>query len=235
MLKTDYKDDILNTEVNVNRKFNIVRSNGTLVEQNVELRETTVFEQEGDSFGAKDINETNEAIVDVRGQIHTNLLNPTAQTQTMNGVTFTNNGDGTYTVNGTATDRIYFTFYSDNANFLKVGETYKYIVKAPNQSGISDQIYYWDNGSYSANFVNGVFEYNNSHQKVLIRIQVAGNATFNNVIIKPMLTTDLSATYDDFVPYTGDSGRLNEDVANLVKGKEISPIPNSDIDTILNS
>jgi hypothetical protein len=29
-----------------------------------------------------------------------------------------------------------------------------------------------------------------------------------------MLTTDLNATYDDYVPYTGDSGRLNEDVSN---------------------
>lgn len=34
--------------------------------------------------------------------IRTNLLNPTAQTQTINGVTCTANGDGTYTVNGTA-------------------------------------------------------------------------------------------------------------------------------------
>ena len=32
-------------------------------------------------------------INDVKGQIHTNLLNPTAKTQTDNGVTFTNNGD----------------------------------------------------------------------------------------------------------------------------------------------
>ena len=30
-----------------------------------------------------------------------------------------------------------------------------------------------------------------------------------------MLTTNLSATYDDFVPYTGDKGRINEDVAEL--------------------
>jgi hypothetical protein len=146
----------------------------------------------------------------------TNLLNPTAQTQKVNGVTLTNNGDGTYTVNGTSTDRMYFVFCFDDANFLKVGETYKYIVETPNQSGILDQIYYWDNGSYSANYVNGVFEYNSSHQKVMIRIQVAGNATFNNVILKPMITTDLNATYDDYVPYTGDSGRLNEDVASLV-------------------
>ena len=27
--------------------------------------------------------------------------------------------------------------------------------------------------------------------------------TVNNLVIKPMLTTDLNATYDDFVPYSG--------------------------------
>ena len=32
-----------------------------------------------------------------------------------------------------------------------------------------------------------------------------------------MLTTNLSATYDDFVPYTGDTGKLNSDVASLLK------------------
>ena len=30
-----------------------------------------------------------------------------------------------------------------------------------------------------------------------------------------MLTTNLDATYDDFVPYTGDTGKLNSDVAKL--------------------
>ena len=30
-----------------------------------------------------------------------------------------------------------------------------------------------------------------------------------------MLTTDLSATYDDFVPYTGDGDTLTADVANV--------------------
>ena len=39
--------------------------------------------------------------------------------------------------------------------------------------------------------------------------------TLDNVIIKPMLTTNLNATYDDFVPYTGNTGRLNGDVAEL--------------------
>jgi hypothetical protein len=47
-----------------------------------------------------------------------------------------------------------------------------------------------------------------------VRIYISGGATCNNLLFKPMLTTDLNATYDDYVPYTGDSGRLNEDVSN---------------------
>src|SRR5574344_1131055 len=37
-----------------------------------------------------------------------NLLRPTLQTATTNGVTCTNNGDGTYTLNGTASDTCRF-------------------------------------------------------------------------------------------------------------------------------
>ena len=48
-----------------------------------------------------------------------------------------------------------------------------------------------------------------------IDIEVKSGDTANNVVIKPMLTTNLNATYDDFVPYTGDTGKLNGDVADL--------------------
>ena len=34
-------------------------------------------------------------------------------------------------------------------------------------------------------------------------------------MFKPMLTTNLSATYDDFVPYTGDGETLTHDVAEI--------------------
>ena len=34
-------------------------------------------------------------------------------------------------------------------------------------------------------------------------------------IVKPMLTTNLNATYDDFVPYTGDGETLTHDVAEI--------------------
>ena len=39
--------------------------------------------------------------------------------------------------------------------------------------------------------------------------------TYNNIIYKPMITENLNATYDDFVPYTGDGETLTADVASL--------------------
>ena len=48
-------------------------------------------------------------------------------------------------------------------------------------------------------------------------IVVYEGATLDNLVFKPMITTNLDATYDDFVPYTGDTGSLNSDVASLLK------------------
>ena len=41
-------------------------------------------------------------LTDLKKETTVNLLNPTLRTTTLNGVTCTNNGDGTYTLNGTA-------------------------------------------------------------------------------------------------------------------------------------
>ena len=46
-------------------------------------------------------------------------------------------------------------------------------------------------------------------------ITIVSGVTVSNLVFKPMLTTNLSATYDDFVPYTGEGETLTEDVANL--------------------
>ena len=47
-----------------------------------------------------------------------------------------------------------------------------------------------------------------------LAILVYAGATVNHTI-KPMITTDLNATYDDFVPYTGDGETLTHDVAEI--------------------
>ena len=150
-------------------------------------------------------------INDVKGQIHTNLLNPTAKTQTDNGVTFTNNGDGTYTVNGTANNTTYYPL-ADQFTNLVLSREYK-IVGCPQGGSENTYLLYDDKNSNSRDVGNG-FVYTPTNQPK-IYICILKGATVNNLLFKPMITTDLSATYDDFVPYTGDSGRLNEDVANF--------------------
>ena len=58
LLRTDYKDDILNTDVNTKRKYRMVQNDdGT-----VSFEDMTEYAQVGDSFGAADINKTNLAI-----------------------------------------------------------------------------------------------------------------------------------------------------------------------------
>ena len=57
LLKTDYKDDILPAS-SVKRKYNLeTNSDGT-----VSFNDVTEYQQTGDTFGAADINKTNEMV-----------------------------------------------------------------------------------------------------------------------------------------------------------------------------
>lgn len=57
-LKTNYVDDVLNASVNDKRKYRMVQNaDGT-----VSFDDVTTYTQNGDSFGAKDINDTNTAV-----------------------------------------------------------------------------------------------------------------------------------------------------------------------------
>lgn len=57
-LKTDYKNDVLDTSKNTKRKYQMTEnSDGT-----VSLDDVTVYSQEGSLLGANDINATNEAV-----------------------------------------------------------------------------------------------------------------------------------------------------------------------------
>ena len=57
-LKTDYKDDILDTSQNTKRKYQMIdNGDGT-----VSFEDVTEYLQQGDSFGADDINDTNEEV-----------------------------------------------------------------------------------------------------------------------------------------------------------------------------
>ena len=141
-----------------------------------------------------------------------NLLNATLQTTTQNGVTCTANGDGTYTINGTATsDTLFHIGY-----FIFEKDTKYKIVGCP-QGGSLNTLYKLD-GSLNANSDtgNGIV-YSGDGNKRNARIVVFNGATVNNLLFKPMLTTDLTATYDDFEPYTGGIPSPNPDYPQEIK------------------
>jgi hypothetical protein len=182
---------------------------------------------------------TNNKTIVAPAHGHTNLLNPTLQTTTVNGVTCTNNGDGTYTLNGTASvdnTRFYLENRIPIGERLKKGKTYKLLDGLNNTSVFTYdlQVALYSGTKYAGYAyatVNGevIFtlpdaEYDNYYTYISIR----EGQTFDNVTFKPMLTTDLSATYDDFVQYSGD-GELNENVANLYKGLENTDVNLADV------
>ena len=149
-----------------------------------------------------------------------NLLNPTLQTTTQNGVTCTNNGDGTYTVNGTATGIATFIVYYNfadvygSASSLKMvgcpsgGSAQKYFLRSYRKGGNPEIL-----DEYGSGISIGSFKESESN----IAIIVKSGATVNNLIFKPMLTTDTTATYADFEPYTGGIPSPNPDYPQEIK------------------
>lgn len=75
-LKTDYKDQLLDSLVNTKRVYNLVDADGNVVRENVSLEDVTVYSQDGDNFGAADINKTNEEV----NQLNRNLTNENGET-----------------------------------------------------------------------------------------------------------------------------------------------------------
>ena len=142
----------------------------------------------------------------VRGK---NLLKATLGTKTIGGVTCIANGDGTYTVNGTAETNVYFYFVYESIVLKKPFS----IVGCP---------------SGGSNLTYCLLIYNNATKKFITNINedsvkvdisdytifnqfcicIKKGTTVNNLLFKPMLTYDMSVTYDDYEPYTEQSTTL---------------------------
>lgn len=154
-----------------------------------------------------------------------NLLNATLQTTTQNGITCINNGDGTYTLNGTATSDTqlvvgYHNILDGQVKMLGCpsgGSTKTYCVIMQFSSNITGgekgRIYDIGNGGVGstsnsiesgANYIRGI-------------ISIISGTTCNNLLFKPMITTDLTATYDNFEPYTGGIPSPSPDYPQEIK------------------
>lgn len=168
-----------------------------------------------------DLNTTSDDFVPYSGyDIKTcgkNLLNPTLQTTTQNGVTCTNNGDGTYTLNGTATKTFNLATTSVGkdplSDILIAGQTYR-LVGNRKKSNIQVKLSQWGSDwsvvGDSIDLGEGVnAKISPSASYIRVDFNILDGASCNNLVLKPMLTTDLNATYDDFVPYTESTAHID--------------------------
>jgi phage-related protein len=126
-----------------------------------------------------------------------NLLDTNISTQTKNGVTLTNNGDGTYILNGTATG--YGYFFPSNSNFqhLKAG-TYTF-----SANNYTDLIYsaYYDNSGTALFWKSekATCTLNEDTNDFRVQITTTSGKTYNNVKIYLQLESGTSQTY--YEPY----------------------------------
>ena len=145
-----------------------------------------------------------------------NLLNPTLGTITQDGITCTNNGNGTYTLNGTASERTTFVL-QDITTVIQKNPNKKVRFVARNDNKNTYFLQCWFNNATSAiDSGNGVnFNIPNGTSSSNVAIIIEDGATLSSIVIKPMLSTNLNINYNDFVGYTGNTGQLNTDVALL--------------------
>ena len=145
-----------------------------------------------------------------------NLLKVTLGNITKDGVTCTNNGDGTYTLNGTATNSIDFllaTMFSivKDKNYRVTGAlNYKCRIYLINGSSAV-----YDTGKGISFVYSG-----DSTSNKAIHFLIDKGITLNNIIVKPMIV-DASlypdTTYDDFEPYVGGIPSPNPDYPQEIK------------------
>ena len=130
-----------------------------------------------------------------------NLLPNEATTTTKNGITFTKNSDGTYTVSGTATANAIFSILVEDASTNPTLQAGTYTLSGC-PSGGSVNTYKLDIsvGSYNQDLGSGVtFTLSEATQINYVRILVYNGQTINTVF-KPMIESGNTKT--SFEPYT---------------------------------
>ena len=121
------------------------------------------------------------------------------ETTTTNGITFTNNGDGTITPNGTAPSTAFFLLFKYTDSLMP---KHKYLLSgSPNDASVNAYIQCYDDTNFQwlidtggggiATFPKQVV---NPSGATNIRIRIEGGYTANNLIFKPQLF-DLTEMY----------------------------------------
>lgn len=140
-----------------------------------------------------------------------NLINCTVKTTTINGITMVNNRDGTYTVNGTATN----DFDIAIAKYTTKQNIYYTLSGCP--SGGSETTYYLDPRGYKYDTGSGLTIRNPKQDfSNYIRIVIKKDVTVNNLLFKPMFNEGQTA--QPFEPYTGGKPSPSPEYPQEVRG-----------------
>ena len=150
-----------------------------------------------------------------------NLLPNNAASQTINGVTFTVNDDGSVTANGTAAQVTQFPII-DNFLILKAGN---YILSTENN--IPTDVYFsiyitgqgWKDITNDANSIE--FSKNSDIQITTCRLYIANGVTLSNLTFYPMIRL-ASITDDTYEPYAKTNQQLTEDTTALLDNLEVN-------------
>lgn len=143
------------------------------------------------------------ALVDevrVRGK---NLANIVISDISRRGVTLQSNGNGTYTITGTASDGQ--VSFESNKFKLKKGKTYK-LVGTPTNGSLATYYSYIRGASDWKEYYSeaGGRVFTAKHNEYRVGFTVKDGNTVSGVIWAPMVTEDTAATYDDYSPYRED-------------------------------
>ena len=176
-------------------KLRLTFTNGTGAEQTTTIDGSTQI----NASGFKDI----ELLAKTTQNTTTgkNLLPNDLETKTINGITITKNNDGTYKVNGTATADISLAINND---FVSMSGTWRMLGCPSGGSSttymLSAYVGYWGGGSPNIDTGSGTnITYTGN---VKVRFYIKSGTTCNNLIFKPMLTTDTSTAINNWERYT---------------------------------
>lgn len=120
------------------------------------------------------------------------------KTTTISGITFTNNGDGTFTLNGTATEDIRYRI-ANAATDMSTNKTYfMALLQGCPSGGSIDTYYLWNTWTNSRDYGQGVISKVERIKPVRIYLDitlvVTQGTTCNNLVFKPQLI-NLTNTY----------------------------------------
>ena len=136
-----------------------------------------------------------------------NLLPNIATTQTINGVTFTVNSDGTVTANGTATARAIYWYTSNDVDKRMVFDEDVNVSGAPAGAGAST----WSMGGNEVGILYEGDKRIEAGKAISVALLVENGVTVNNLTFKPMIR--LASDPDDtYVPYAQTNAELTRKI-----------------------